>query len=253
MSFNPSDGMKIFTMTTRTLNKSENSYKDLLKFGYVNLSESREVAQKVEEQSDKIDKYCLKLRKVLPSDFSKLLSTFDGDKHPGEEINNIISKLQFYQKLEQELDVLWRSPEGDSYYTNITGVSSCLTGIYFDQIQELNKYVYTTSSTEYPEDPEENEMYIAFYTLKSIAGKIAEFCSKTKYNYGVFQGLKGEKRLWGELKEDTEDFPLLYLNQFKQLFYREDPLVYVFIIDPVKRNRDLYEIVLSFVKSSVND
>ena len=69
----------------------------------------------------------------------------------------------------------------DKFLKYQTGLEPTLYGIYFDQIYSLNKYVYTVTSTNSPND--KNEMFIYFYLPKSKAISLCKYFKDKEYYY----------------------------------------------------------------------
>lgn len=76
------------------------------------------------------------------------------------------------------------------YEDNITGIEeSILEGSYMKQIIKLNKYIYTTASTNYPNDIYFQPMCVSGYMLKTQAKKLKILLeeSEISYNFVFYQ------------------------------------------------------------------
>jgi hypothetical protein len=252
-------------MTTKLLDKTKNTFQDLLTFGYSNLSKSFSEAKKWDEQCSQIH---VKKMNLLRS-FGTAETTLLGDRYFLEDnaISVLINQLTEYKQAKDGLEKL-RKDGSDYNLTNITGVERSLTGEFYEQILELNKYVYTTSSTNNPEDPSFQEMFVGFYVPKSVALKLAKFLdAKGEFNYySCYEN--NDNKIIVENKKNTKDFTdnmmhsrkrdgtiaintefpqvLEDMGMFNHLFSTEDPLVYMNIEDQVIDHRDLYSVLLDF-------
>ena len=252
-------------MTTKLINKTNNSFQDLLTFGYSNLSKSLSEALKWDDQCARIN---AKKNELLHS-FGTARTTLLGDRNFLEDtaISVLINQLTEYKQAKDDLEKL-RKDESDYNLTNITGVERSLTGEFYEQILELNKYVYTTSSTNNPEDPSFQEMFVGFYVPKSVALKLAKFLdAKGDLNYySCYEN--NDNKIIVENKKNTKDFTdnmihydkrdgtiatytefpqvLEDMGIFNHLFSTEDPVVYMNIEDQVIEHRNLYRVLLDF-------
>jgi hypothetical protein len=241
---------------TKLLDKTKNSFQDLLTFGYSNISNSLSEARKWDEQCSQIDGKKINLLRG----FSRARTTLVEDRHflDDNTISTLINQLTEYKQAKDSLEKL-REAESD----NVTGVETSLTGEFYEQILELNKYVYTTSSTNRPKDPTFQEMFVGFYVQRSVALKLAEFLdTKGKFNYySCYEN--NDNKIIIENKKNTKSFTDIMMHcegtiytefpkaledigMFTHLFSDADPVVYMNIEDPVIEHRDLYRVLLDF-------
>jgi len=67
---------------------------------------------------------------------------------------------------------------------NITGIEDSLNAQYLDQMLELNKYIYTTASTNHPGQKFQC-FFIDFIAPKRLCLKIIQYLALTKYSYVI--------------------------------------------------------------------
>ena len=58
---------------------------------------------------------------------------------------------------------------------NTTGFEPCLVGEYLDDIKDLNNFILTSSSTNEPDNPEFQSMFVQFYTTRDIADLLSKY------------------------------------------------------------------------------
>lgn len=69
---------------------------------------------------------------------------------------------------------------------NITGIENSLTGKYFDQMVRLNRYIYTTSSTNDPGKLTQ-AFFVGFQAPLSVCNTIAQNLIQDRYGYSIKQ------------------------------------------------------------------
>ena len=120
---------------------------------------------------------------------------------------------------------------------NCTGIEPNLIGEHFNQILEMNNYVYTTASTNYPDVPYfgKNKMFLFFYAPKSLCQKITAHFGE---GYQVVEETSGQNYIPNELVEQT-----------KHLFEGDDPLIHLVLQDEIYERRTLYIVFNEFLKT----
>ena len=142
------------------------------------------------------------------------------------------------------------------------GIEDSLTGKYFDQILELNNYIYTTASTNYPYDDTFQPMFLEFYIMRSNALKLINqirgnkqynfiMCdySKNEYEYQFMPSCEDclitEDMIKSLAHSDLSDniFPRVY----SLLRDEHNPIVQMTIEDINMKDRTLYDKILKFL------
>lgn len=67
---------------------------------------------------------------------------------------------------------------------NITGIEESLTGKWLNQILNLNYYVYTTASTNYPGE-QFQAFFVVFNAPEKLCDAIVEYLDPFKYAYAI--------------------------------------------------------------------
>jgi len=234
------------------------TYEDLLKFGEGNLTNSLNASKQYDDHVDNVEIHRYNVIKTLKSIANKLEQDrqyqYEDQKFDIDVMINIsqnyVNSFTNFNKFRED---------GNEYdKTNITGVETSLKGKYFVQMLKLNKYVYTTSSTNYPCDVDFQAMFLGFYTKQSTALKLLEQLASKKYNYCVINECSRDIIKMNVVDDSKNlvvpeiidgkytEFPMAITEKYKHLFAENDPVVYVLIEDPIKEHRDLYEVILSF-------
>ena len=93
----------------------------------------------------------------------------------------------------------------DKEYSGITGIEESLVQPYLNQIIELNNYIYTTASTNYP-DEFIQPMFICGAIHKSLITKeFLEELNKNKYSYWICSYVnKFEMKYENNIKDSIE-------------------------------------------------
>ena len=178
------------------------------------------------------------------------------------EFNAPIDQLDFGQ------DELWKTFLEESSYS-LTGIEPCLYGIYLDQIIELNKYVFTTVSTNEPHDPEFQEMFVGGLMINSMLSGLIAFCKEKGYNY-TFKNADTLKYIAISDSDHLGDFAKVGVGNiatYKDIYDKNTikpvpvdfggldqycmelaPMLIEFeIIDPIQSRRDLYSNLLTYL------
>lgn len=160
-------------------NKNLSTYEDLLNFGRNNFRKAWETSRvydgylnRIYKEEQNYETHAKKIHDILSND------EFIGDK----QIDKMIGVLQRYKTAMNN----FRKFNESTPNINITGIEAHLTGVYYAQVLQLNNYIFTTSSTNYPNDVKFQPMFLGFYTKKSIAEKIFKHLINNKYNYYVY-------------------------------------------------------------------
>jgi hypothetical protein len=162
----------------------------------------------------------------------------------------------------------------DGKYDTDTGIENHLTGKYLDQILQLNDFIYTTASTNYPADSsfqqvagpnsglqaglQVQSMFVDFYAPQSLCMTLCTHLHSKRLTYFIYDE-KAEKVVGANREvadtsllggEAINQFPDNLLPAFGCLFAQDDPLVYMTVEDPKQDCRTLYEEVLAACKQS---
>lgn len=144
------------------------------------------------KESKRTDQISLSMKNVTP-----VGTSFRRDKSTMEDLVNADSLDTHFNIMETI-----RNPNGSDYEVD-------LQGDFLHQIQDLNKYVLTFSSSNDPhlkvlEKGILNNLGIAFYTTEDIANKILEFISEQSPNYQYSFLFPSKKQLIWNYREINE-------------------------------------------------
>jgi len=134
---------------------------------------------------------------------------------------------------------------------------------------ELNNYIFTTSSTNYPDNPNFQNMFIGGYLHLQDAWLLCQFFYLYKKTYNILIYNQVQQHILylfnpsgpTSIVQDTlrclyqygtvdDDFP--YFKEASNLFLQPgNQLVYITIEDGDRKNRDLYEVLLEYVKENI--
>jgi hypothetical protein len=241
-------------------------YEDLLEFAKENFPKAMKMARMLDVYYVKIHR---RKKKLLTTLSNFLNEVKESDVVSDQILNGIISKSQKYQKAINDMQEFRK--EGNEFRrVNTTGLESHLKGKYYEQIVELNNYIYTTASTINPGDEKVENMYLNFYLKRSDALKLADYlqqietkpvpqeneCLCNYYDHGFwiydevdhetigqFGCIEGAKKFY---ERHGRQFDIVVLKNFLPLFQTKDPLVYMEVHDNRQEKRDLYEIILHY-------
>ena len=202
--------------------------------------------------SKKYEKLCndfIKCEKDLMENNNKINDIIKSrERFPS--LYEIKESVELYKKFEISMTIFENYQHSDEY-DNFTGADSrSLYGEFLEDMTSINKYVFTTSSTNFPFDINFNPMFIGFYTLKNIALKVKEKLISDE-NISMISGKEmSEETIYKRIgnveiiEEGVHEYPK-NMSQFTHLFNDEkDPLVYMEIEDTMKQRRNLYKKVL---------
>ena len=147
---------------------------------------------------------------------------------------------------------------------NKTGIELSLNGRWLDIMIELNYYIFTTSSTNYPDKPNFQNMFIGGYLHLQDSWLLCQYFYTHKKSYNILLYDQVQQHILylfnptgpNTLIQDTlrclyqygtvdDDFP--YLKEATNLFLEPgNQLVYITIEDGDSKNRDLYDILLNY-------
>lgn len=148
-----------------------------------------------------------------------------------------------------------------------TNIEDDLKGIYLDQMIELNKFIYTTASTNDPHNSMFQPMFISGYMPLSKAyaliNDLNDFYPNDYYyivysieadliyEMNIFKGKDPDYLLQTSSIHSLIDYERLEVgphnHQVSHLLYTSDPLVMINIEDKNKERRDLYAILISLL------
>lgn len=106
---------------------------------------------------------------------------------------------------------------------NITGIESSLNDKYLDQMLELNKYIYTTASTNHPGEKFQ-PFFLDFIAPKQVCLKIIQYLSLVKYSYvikelSIENGIIETNPLVIHIVENNDPkMPMLDARYFKRVY-----------------------------------
>lgn len=152
---------------------------------------------------------------------------------------------------------------------NATGFETSLRGRWLDLIIDLNKYILTTASTNYPDDPSFQIMFLSFYTTREIADNLAQSIVATdEYYIYVIQDQRRNELVYdlqrydcnekdnsvvcSEIETYKEGDPYLdYYGRYnlREEEYIENELVYMTIEDVMLPRRNLYDVTLRILEN----
>ena len=148
---------------------------------------------------------------------------------------------------------------------NLTGIEESLVDEYLDIMIKINDYVYTTSSTNSPDNPDFQEMFIQFTAPKSMMMKIKDEIEKNPDYYYLIQipktsriiasyNTNDKNALIPEIAANPGDLPEMIETDLDKeddvevLYDIEDSWGSMIIDDPVQKRRDLYDVLLKILK-----
>ena len=165
-----------------------------------------------------------------------------------QDLNKVIQNIETYSDL---LSFGQKVIEGKF---NITGLEeeTINSGKYYDQLKAINKYMFTTGSTNLPEDPTFQPMFLEGILLKSSALKLANCAREYGFNFIIQKVPKG-KIIDSYIIGFDEKESIITPNEFdslvengvgnlpdeneylmsKKLFQGSNPIVGIIIEDPV--------------------
>lgn len=147
---------------------------------------------------------------------------------------------------------------------NVTGFEFEFIGKQFYEIKELNKYIITTASANYPDDPTFQEMFLMFYTTNELAISLLKYINTLDLDYDyVYYNKKANfctqrinlmdiMRSWNEGEIWSPDTHLCdYFGDYgpKLNTFIEKELVFIYMIDNCKTRRTLNSVLLGFFES----
>jgi len=171
--------------------------------------------------------------------------------------NKAISMREFLQiGMENILNYVLKPSQEE--IKSVTGLEESLAGDFLKQMILLNKYMFTNTSTNNPEDATFQEMFVQGNLPLRSAILIEPALQKLGYNYSIYtighpsKVLK--KHISKPIEESLVDYPDVLIPTeiipfVAHLIVRaENPLVEMIIEDPVIKNRDLYSKLLVILR-----
>ncbi len=151
---------------------------------------------------------------------------------------------------------------------NKTGIENSLSGNWLDIMIELNYYIFTTSSTD---NPNFQNMFIGGYLLLQDAWLLCQYFYTNKKTYnivvydqvqqhvlylfnptGLTSVVQDTLRCLYQYGTIANDFP--YMKEGSNLFLQPgNQLVYIMIEDGDRKNRDLYNVLLEYMKEYMKE
>jgi hypothetical protein len=145
-----------------------------------------------------------------------------------------------------------------------TAFETCMRGEFLDQLLEINRWVYTTSSTNHPHEinnPYGNpNFFLCFYVLENLGELIfQEFLKLDENEYDFIMmdmALKCKYRvspqsklenLTTELLKNKQSAHEFDIRHLEKLYSGENKLVLITIDDNKQDRKDLYKVVLNIL------
>lgn len=137
---------------------------------------------------------------------------------------------------------------------NISGIEDELNGEYLDQMIDLNRFMNSTASTNYPSDPSFQNMFIDFNIDKGTALKLAEYLNKMEDIFYVIINPVDKDVICKFRPEESIVFDFIQTIDYdlevpeKKQWMEDLPLVKMTVEDVKQKRRTLYEVLLEIFK-----
>lgn len=197
----------------------------------------------------RIWKYSLLRRRFYESikEYEKVRNKYPSDITP-EERNRLSDELGRQRIM---------GSTGELLHTGInqTGFEVQLSGQDLKTMIELNKYIITTASTNFPG---EEGYFVVFYTTPEVSEEILNFIASLGRTYGAvyhdYSGFRGYVNMTVDDSNEVLSDTSFFANDFNeheadlQEFVKEN-LVEMYVEDRDRNRRSLYSILLDFLKT----
>jgi|SRR3989344_1359964 len=165
-------------------------------------------------------------------------------------INNFQNLLQYGRFF---LEYLYKTK--DSAFVSPTSVEPSLFEVDWPILQmiEINNYIYTQASTNYPYDPSFQSMFIQGCVDETIIEKLNSKLLNTNYIYII---CNSAGKMWVNNLDKSDDQG--FIHEYKYVISQPagidkktwaNTLADVYIEDPIQTNRDLYKNLIEIFKS----
>ena len=152
-------------------------------------------------------------------------------------------------------------------YLDLEDVTTMKSAVYHKQLVELNNYMFTTASTNYPDDPTLQAMFVTGLLKKNTAIELARCLTYSKLHYMIQDvhiidfyidpSVIKKKHLISKLIEDPEgeigvdfifDMQRITNKFIINMYHRKNnPVVNMDIEDPVQ---NLFKVILNCMKKN---
>lgn len=135
---------------------------------------------------------------------------------------------------------------------NISGIEDCLKGKYLDQMINLNNYINTTASTNYPSDPTFQAMFVDFNIDAKTAFNLATYLNPMEDIFYIMLNPVDKTILTKFRPEDSIVFDAVQSLDYelevpeKKKWMEDLPLVKMLVEDTNQKRRTLYKVLLTF-------
>jgi len=277
------------------------TYEKLLKQGYNDLKNATDTIVKQSKEENKANAlfheliegvdYVRQVMGVIEGTLNKYGETVPEEKEKATNAINFLKRLTDNEMLHkyrrQERNVARAIVDCSCANKTGLGEGDELTGVFLEQMLELNKCVYTVESTYCPNDmyigqrkSRPNKMAVNFYTTLKNAEKLEKYVGANKeYNFLIVKPSDKFKIFftvddweyavvdstgkvtytnvtnlqeddnWEKVTDVHYEFPPEKYMQFENLFKSEDPLVFVHIGDNNFKRRTLYADIIKVLKN----